>query len=248
MEFFYYACDWIECLDKIDVYFIHENINKYDCQMALIGSLIDNDGNKILILAIKSKSQLSFQQFINEVGALYDAKSWYVIDENIYLSGKPILIDEKSRDYIYQSVTNIISYFKESYELHHQLVQNDDNYLIYQTDWLIKRPELDQLMEFFNIGEKILFSLAYIKIQDNRNYFYLRFFAVFTSPEIFENFIEKTRNVIRLMNWLKITKDNLPNIVYFNPQRTLDGYLQSKLNEELYLRSISNEKIIASTE
>ena len=239
----YHACDWITQFDKLDVDLIFEKLNEYNCEMALLMGHEDNQGNRLLRLGVKTDSQSEFQKFVEDVGRRYAATSWYPISKYKFNEGKSILGDKESQDHVDDAIRSIIGDDARSYDLRQRLEMNEDNLQIYAIDWLIEHRTQPRLSDLFHTADAMEFPLAYAHVQDSQGFSYLRFFAIVTSFEIIKGFVDNIARAVGLIAWERVDKDRLPNILLFNPIKSMPANLLSKWSERIYASAIHNEKL-----
>lgn len=239
----YYSCDWHTQFDKVDVDLLFEKLNQYKCELSILEGSRDKQGNQILRIGIRASSEAECQGMIQEVGHRYGATSWHSMTATEFVTGKQIDGSEENRNHVYGSIQAIVGHDAPSYELHRKLDDESYSFEIYTADWLIERRSNPSVYDLFSQAESMNFPLTYAYVEDDQGFLYLRFFAIVESFKTVKDFIALTASSMGLAKWEKVTRENLPNILRFDPRRAGQTNLVSKWGESIGYSATHNQKL-----
>lgn len=225
----YYSCDWITQWDKINIDFVFDKLREYECEIALVYSYRDKQGNQILGIGVKASSESLFWRMVQNIGHLYGATTWNTLTEQAFVAGKHLDGSEENRKHLHEEIQLKLKYESTTYDLHQRI--DKENLQIYTSDWLIKsNPSVYHL---FNSADLTGFPLAFTYVEDAQGFLYLRFFAIAQSFETISDFVKAIPAEMELVEWEKIDKYRLPNILHFDPRKFNDINFMTKWGENL---------------
>jgi|GEM_PF-4103878 len=245
MRYLYYSFEWaIDIVDfySMDVAAILDKAKSLNCEVKPGERGQSNNGDDTWHIAVRAFLLDSFKEFLKVCAPCSEVKDWYPITfEEWHNFGVNITGD--NGEWAINTVNWARKNWKNSYDLHLRLRNEWKDYKIFRADWIINIEQIKESQPHltFKQAERLNISLSCVNMTDADGYKILRFIAVSPSMEIFEEFAE-TDEVLDL-DWESITPDLVPNILTFNPIKTMSANLAVVWNEGNLEASIHNRDL-----